>query len=574
MLFDIKQFEQFFREKTLKKGLKIFEKGQLHFVGKQSQFDYEFSVHETKLVLRKKGDKILSYTCACRNENNCEHFAASLFYFQQEDLGIVVKKRLHDKVRIKSTTVKSNKKAQAANNELDQSLINFIDQNKDKLSPYEIGELLTDKQPDIFALYCLQLELLLEPFLQLKKLDQKAIDTLVSTLSRFISRDKRWNKGNSFSCDLALVKQFILLFNLRYTGDEKPAFHFYKAAQERLEGDLAKGLSAAQRRAWITTTMASVASNKNLSNEVFSFLIPRCLSFRLTLEQIEELERTLQKRTYVMPYSSHLDRLLIAKLQVALVRKRLYKIQGLFDDSDHPVETIIAEAELWFCKGNPGKAFSLLEQNYPKVKSSYFNYYSDYLDYIVLNARRVEDKELELRYLKESFVFRLYIQPAAFERFLELTPKKSWREEIQQLVKRLKTASGVYSFDKVSLLLFKGGYLDELVLEIKKQNNKFALLHEIALQKFPQYDKNFLNLYVKHLQEALIENDVYNHQVMVFNKAKQFLDKLDKDELNEIIIGILDRVGRSRPVYRYINELQGFPFLKEDIVKANLPIKK
>lgn len=574
MLFDITQFEQFFQEKTLKKGLKIFEKGQLHFIGKQMQFDYEFSVSEMKLILRKKGDKILSYTCTCRNENNCEHFAASLFYFQQEDLGIAVKKRREGKVRSKSKNAKSAKQAYAANIELNQSLINFIDQNKNRLSPYEIIGLVTDKQPDIFALYCLQLELLLEPFLQLKKLDQKSIDALVNTLSRFILRDKHQNKGNSFYGDLALVKQFILLFNLRYTGDEKVVFNFYKVAQGRLDEYLGRGLSVAQRKAWITTTLASLANNKSLTNEVFSFLIPRCLSFMITHEQLEEVERTLQKRTYVIPYSSHLDRLLIAKLQVALMKKRLFKIQGSLDDSDHPVESIIAEAELWFCKGNSDKAFSLLEQNYAKVKSTHFNYYGDYLDYIIFNARTAGNKELEVRYLKESFVFRLYIQPATFERFLELTPKKNWQEEIQALVKRLKTASGVYSFDKVALLLFKGGYLDELVLEIKKQTNKFTLLHEIALQKFPEYDKNFLNLYIKHLQEALIENDVYNHQVMVFNKAKQFLDKLAADELNEIIKGILDRIGRSRPVYRYINELQGFPFLKEAVMETNLPIKK
>lgn len=100
------------------------------------------------------------------------------------------------------------------------------------------------------------------------------------------------------------------------------------------------------------------------------------------------------------------------------------------------------------------------------------------------------------------------------------------------------------------------------------------MVHEVALIKFPDYDKNFLQLYVKHVQEALIENDVYNHQMLIFNKAKTYFDLLPADLVDEMIKGIMDRIGRSRPIYRYINELQGFPFLREDGIEVNLPAKK
>src|SRR4051812_28340848 len=92
MLFDVRQFEQFFGEKILKKGLWLFERGELYFSEKTSSIEYRYEVSSAELVLKKRGNQILSYNCTCAKDHFCEHLAAALFYFQQDELGISVKK--------------------------------------------------------------------------------------------------------------------------------------------------------------------------------------------------------------------------------------------------------------------------------------------------------------------------------------------------------------------------------------------------------------------------------------------------------------------------------------------------
>ena len=342
----------------------------------------------------------------------------------------------------------------------------------------------------------------------------------------------------------------------------------------KLEKALENGLSKTQQSAWYKTTVVSLENNKYLTGETFAFLIPRCVCMSLTQTEFHDLAELMAKKSYRTPYTQHLNLLQIAKLEVALMEHRVYKTDLAFHPLEMGIELLVAQAELAFCRGKTDKAFELLESQLSSVKGNQLNYYGDYLDYIVLNAKKKGRADLERKYLRESFLSQLYIQPKSLDRFLKLVPKNEWQEEILGLVKKLKMATLFYSFDKIAMLLLKGSFVEELIVELKKQNNKFAVVHEVALIKFPDYDKNFLLLYVKHLQEALIENDVYNHQMLIFNKAKTYFDLLPEDLVDELIKGIMDRIGRSRPIYRYINELQGFPFLREDGIEVNLPAKK
>lgn len=575
MLFDAKQFEQFFKERTLKKGLKLFEKGQVDCIQATTPPDYRFVIAGKELLVRKRGDRLIAYSCSCGDQSFCEHLAASLFFFQQDDLGLRVKKKTLPRPTLKKTKVtikRSSVKGQI--HPQHESLVQFINQNRNKLSAKEILGFFPDKTLEVFDVFCLQLELLLEPFIQLRNLNQKNFDALKTTIASFIKRNTSPVERNDYYLHLAIVRQFMPLFNLRFTGNEIPLFKLREQALIKLEKAVEKGLSKALQRDWYKTTMVSLENNKYLAGETFAFLVPHCVCMPLTEDEFKDLGNQLNKKSYRTPYNRHLNLLQIAKLEVALMENRVYKTALPFNPVEMGIELIIAEAELAFCRGKTHKAFELLESRVTSVKSDQLNYYGDYLDYIVLNAKKKGRSDLERKYLRESFLSQLYIQPKNLDRFLKLVPKAEWQEEILGLVKKLKTATLFYSFDKIAMLLLRGLFVEELIAELKKQSNKFGVVHEVALLKFPDYDKNFLHLYVKHLQEALIENDVYNHQTLIFNKAKTYFDLLPEDLVDEMIKGIMDRIGRSRPIYRYINELQGYPFLREEGMEFNPRAKK
>lgn len=575
MLFDAKQFEQFFKERTLKRGLKLFEKGLVDCVDASTPPEYRFIIAGKELLLRKRGDKLMAYSCSCGDQSFCEHLAASLFFFQQDDLGLRVKKKAPLRPVLKKAKVPT-KRSSAKNliHPRHESLVQFINQNRNKLSAKEILGFFPDKTLELFDVFCLQLELLLEPFIQLRSLNQKNCDALKTTIASFIKRNTKAGERNEYYLHLAIVRQFMPLFNLRFTGNEIPLFKLREQAMIKLEKALENGLSKTQQSAWYKTTVVSLDNNKYLTGETFAFLIPHCVCMPMTQADFQNLTRLMAKKSYRTPYTQHLNLLQIAKLEVALMENRVYKTALPFDPREMGIELLIAEAELAFCRGKSDQAFELLESKLTFVKSNQLNYYGDYLNYIVLNAKKKRRADLERKYLRESFLSQLYIQPKSLDRFLKLVPKNGWQEEILGLVKKLKMATLFYSFDKIAMLLLKGSFVEELIAELKKQNNKFAVVHDVALLKFPDYDKSFLQLYVKHLQEALIENDVYNHQILIFNKAKTYFDLLPEDLVDEMIKGIMDRIGRSRPIYRYINELQGFPFLREDGIELNLPAKK
>ena len=89
-------------------------------------------------------------------------------------------------------------------------------------------------------------------------------------------------------------------------------------------------------------------------------------------------------------------------------------------------------------------------------------------------------------------------------------------------------------------------------------------MHEIALKKYPDYTPAFLTLYMRHLAETLRQDSVYKYQVKVFNTAKEFLDKLPEETVIELIKKLLDQIGKTGHLYRHINEMYNYPFLKEE----------
>lgn len=563
MLFDVKQFEQFFTGRPLQKGLSHFEKGELEFIERHGQ-EYHFHVKGEDLYVTKKGDKLLSYTCSCQNKIYCGHLSAALFYFQQEALGVSVKSNAA--VKKKNPTGKRITVEDDLKKVEQEDLLAFISVSNNHPTETQIERFLRGKstlrRSDI---YQAQFNYLLEPFLQHAKLVQKQIEDLRGKMSGLIKKIKRAgkNKDSAVCLELAIVRFFLPLFNLRFAGDEKALFDIYHNAIAHLE-TVVKKLSTDERADWHATTLFSIATNKNLQSEAFFFFIPRLLSWMRKETELKHLAMLLKKRNMKIPYSQQLDKLRIVSLEVKLRHWDLFRPGAIPDEGRGEIELIIARVELDLCSGKINRAFKHLEAHYEKVKLSNKKQYGDYLGYLLVKAEAYGKKELELKYLREGFMQRLFILPVELERFSLLTPAKEFKTEIRELVNQLGKERKGYYFDKMATLLTKADLLEELIAELKKQNDKFSLVHEIALKKFPNYDTDFLKLYLAHLAGSLSRDVIYSHQLKIFNSAKHYLDRLPPEASLELIKNLLDQLGKTGHIYRHINETYDYPFLKEE----------
>ena len=109
------------------------------------------------------------------------------------------------------------------------------------------------------------------------------------------------------------------------------------------------------------------------------------------------------------------------------------------------------------------------------IKKEFAEYYQEVLNYILENAEKWQRKDLEMKYLKESFIHGLFIIPEKLKHYLSLFPRENRNEELTNLLMVLKKNPFNYSFDKVVVLLWEGKRWDDLIDEIKHQKNIFLL---------------------------------------------------------------------------------------------------
>lgn len=518
MLFNAQHFEQFFDEKPLRKALRLFEKGSVRFISKYADAEYEFLIDKTfNLSLKKKGDKILSYACSCKNANLCEHLGAVIFYLQQEALGFSEKK--------------AGRKVPAD-----------VDNTKPQ-KPYRAS--VKTK----YGVYANKVKLILKPHLESKILVQAQLDEISASISELTLELQGTDK--SFYLDLALMIQLPSVFNVRVKGDAQQLRLILTAAEEALDGFYRQGLSKLQTDNWRQATFESVKNNTILNSEAFVFFIPRAVSILKDKTDFEQLRTTLNKRKLKKHYLYYFDQLLIAKLQVAIKESQLFNNKSILNIYAEETEFVIARAELEFCANKQSSAFKLLGEKYEVIKKTKPFYFNAYLDYMIRKANDKNKKDLELYYLKESFIHGLSITPVYLERFIDLLPEADRQEKINGIIAEIKNGPG-YLFDKIANLLLKTGKTDELLKEIKKQKNKFSLLHKIAMQKLPHHDAGILALYTEHLSEAIAEAGSYVQQRFLVDKAREYINKLPDETAAALVTNLCDKVGSFRQIYRYL----------------------
>lgn len=571
MLFLATEFEQSFSAKALKQGLRLFEQDEVSLQEKNPGGHFRFLVDDNfPLILKKRGDKVLSSACSCDESTFCCHLSAVLFYFQRDALGIVVKKRATSKAKPRINKVLVNENFEILLKNASQAqLIHFIS------SYSELNDLFrqsvetffsANSEEAVYKFYSLRIKTILEPYQDHNLLEQKQLDAIGRVLSAIYdtiknrSEDDSEVNGEKYENDLcylhlAIVSGLPLIFDQRMSGHETELSAIFFRSLKAIPAYYNKNVSEVAVAALLKATVDTINIKNKMGLEAFGTLIPLTLNFIKQKEKFTALKSALNKKRNKTIHPGQFDRLAIARLQLAIKEAELFNTAFAFKDYRNTPEFVMAEAELLFAAHKTDKAFKKLEDFYEDVKINFKGFLIPYLAYLTGKGAEQSRPDIELKYLTENMVHGLFISPAQADRFFDLVPVTEQVLLLNQILERIKVFAKDQSLDKVSLLLLRAGRLNDLVTEIKKYKNKFSLLHKIALQKLPEAEDDFITLYTRQLIQALTDGAYDHYHEQIFMNAKKYLDHLPPEKVNTLVQKVLASLAAFSHLHRFISEI-------------------
>ncbi|MCC6372900.1 MAG: hypothetical protein IT236_17985 [Bacteroidia bacterium] len=552
MLFIIPQFEQHFEEKILKKGLRLFMRSGMELIETLNSSELRFGGSGTELLLKKKGDKLLSYNCSCAGHFYCHHLAAALFLLQKETLALTPRKKIKSSAKNKS--IPPFKKISVG------EVLHFI-QNRNAKNPDNSrlqSLILSVSEESCFEDYRQLFKIVLSPNYQKGILNQQEIDLALNQMQLLGDKLNRIHGSfrSRYYLQMALLTELQDFLQLRFTGNEEPLEHLKTTACEILHSFFLKKLSVAEKAAWQKALLLSLRNNAVLRSGVFTFLLPRFLSWSRSKSAFDGIKDLLGKRKNTIPYYTRFSALEVALFQVKLREHQVFKSPLAKTDADSVMNERMAKTEMAFCTGKTTYAFKLLDAGYQSVLSTHKLFFDEYTAYCIQKAITHRQSDTECRYLEERLIKGLFLKESELDRWMELLPPAEKQQKINELIAALRQPR-FYSFEKLALILKKTQGWDDLIQEIKRQSNAYRLLHEVVLQKFPEYDKNLLLLYAKHLIGAMAALSVYQHQLLLFETARNYIDKLPEADKNLILDKIITHSGSESQLSRHLRRLYG-----------------
>ena len=517
MLFNLKEFEHKIEETFLKKGLKLFLNKKVELIKKTGSESFSFLIHEKnigEISVQIRSEKIQNYNCFCGSKNNCEHLAAALFYLQQETLSMLKVKSLRKKAV--TTSIKQKKK---------NSFIKQIELIKEIIKPFAMASKLT--RTEVNEIY-------------------KKIHFEKTGAATF---------GQDFYFDLAIVCELPKLSNYKYADGENVIDTLVENAKQEIEYHFNKGFSVNETEAFIDATYYSLRSQQNFRSGMYGFFISLASVIITNKNTTADLKILLKKRKQNKNKIGSINRKNVSELQLSIRDAELANKPFLLKNYESTLELPIALAEMEFHKHNHAKAFKLLELYAEKIKIENINKYLDLIIEVLVYAKKYNSKKYEQNYLIEKFVCGYFIDTTELDRFFELNKKQNRDDLVREIILKIKTDSLFFTFEKIAVVLMHQHKFDELVVEIKKEKNKFKLLNEIGIKKFPHYDIDFLTLYTKHFLNAIADAKFPFFQQEMFDLARTYLDLLPGEEQENIIKKFKDKLLYEKNMIEYISKL-------------------
>jgi hypothetical protein len=517
MLFNLKEFEHKIEETFLKKGLKLFLNKKVELIKKTGNGSFSFLIHEKnigEISVQIRSEKIQNYNCFCGSKNNCEHLAAALFYLQQETLSMLKVKSLRKKAV--TTSIKQKKK---------NSFIKQIELIKEIIKPFAMASKLTSTE--VNEIY-------------------KKIHFEKTGAATF---------GQDFYFDLAIVCELPKLSNYKYADGENVIDTLVENAKQEIENHFNKGFSVNETEAFIDATYYSLRSQQNFRSGMYRFFISLASVIITNKNTTADLKILLKKRKQNKNKIGSINRKNVSELQLSIRDAELANKPFLLKNYESTLELPIALAEMEFHKNNHAKAFKLLELYAEKIKIENINKYLDLIIEVLVYAKKYNNKKSEQNYLIEKFVCGYFIDTTELDRFFELNKKQNKDDLAREIIVKVKTDSLFFTFEKIAVVLMHQSKFDELIVEIKREKNKFKLLNEIGIKKFPHYDIEFLTLYTKHFLNAITDAKFPFFQQEMFDLARSYLDLLPLEARENIIKKFKDNLLYEKNMIEYISKL-------------------
>ncbi len=517
MLFNLKEFEHKIEETFLKKGLKLFLNKKVELIKKTGNGSFSFMIHEKnigEISIQIRSEKIQNYNCFCGSKNNCEHLAAALFYLQQETLSMLKVKSLRKKAV--TTSIKQKKK---------NSFIKQIEPIKEIIKPFAMASKLTSTE--VNEIY-------------------KKIHFEKTGAATF---------GQDFYFDLAIVCELPKVPNYKYADGENVIDTLVENAKQEIENHFNKGFSVNETEAFIDATYYSVRSQQNFRSGMYGFFISLASVIITNKNTTADLKILLKKRKQNKNKIGSINRKNVSELQLSIRDAELANKPFLLKNYESTLELPIALAEMEFHKHNHAKAFKLLELYAEKIKIENINKYLDLIIEVLVYAKKYNSKKYEQKYLLEKFVCGYFIDEKELARFFELNKSRGKELVALGLIEKIKSESLFFTFEKIAIIFLSQNKFDELVNEIKKEKNKFKLLNEIGIKKFPHYDIEFLTLYTKHFLNAITDAKFPFFQQEMFDLARTYLDLLPLEARENIIKKFKDKLLYEKNMIEYISKL-------------------
>jgi hypothetical protein len=475
MLFAIADFEHFFSPTQLRRGIAFFESGKVELEERDHDSRYVFKVINHSVAVQKKGSRVKSFICTCGAKYACAHFCAAMFFFfpKSPKRDLFLKKE--SGVAIFSRSGGGNPEGvllfESAVKELKRI---FSDAGKQNV-PYLVDERLYS-------------------FILRKKVGSRQVRLLAA-----------------YAC-------------------QPPSYSVVKSAEEQkkkrqieseLESWRRSNRSVVLKEAWHAATLFSLRNDAQARSCAFSFLLPRDLLMINAPWKLGELEEIVVKRKFKPAFPLYINALLIAKLQLHIVRNEV--ITGL-----PGAELPMAHAELDLLSGKRKQSLKILKDFLPKIKYDFSEQFSGYLDFAIEKSKELKDRDGELLFFAEKLRSSLYIREEDLTRIHALCSGKDAASFIKAVISGLKKDISPATFEKLIVLNMDLGEIAEAMKLFEHEGDRLALVQRYFSQLRQHDEKRALQLYVKHLTQTLERTRYPEIQSMIIKSAMNCDDTMNK----------------------------------------------
>lgn len=501
MNFNILLFEQTLTEPILKGGWRLINNTKLPFEIQKNGLHFQFIWKQAEVNLIKKGDHLSHIKCTCSQPQPCKHISATLFYFKNLN----------------------TPDANSSSREFSQKA--FL--NSDYVySKTQINSLLK------------------EASLKKEKFKTKNDATALKELEVFINTQS--TKTKVFYFDLA----FITLFHKISKSTGNYFQTHYQSAIERVQEKLKTNSTSKHLQALQEATFESIKNNMALQSGAFMHLMPLLLKTNLSTLTLIQLQNKLTKLNYRQKYNQAYNPLVVIQFLVT------FKLKQDENVAEHKLtlEWWIAKADYLLIRGKHQQAFKFLHNSVVQFQASKSPLYFPLLNYSFSKSNELGNKTMQLNFGELLLVHSSIFLEPVYNHLLDLVPSKKQFIFLENVLDKMKT-SRQDTIDKKYPILLKLSKYTELLLLLKSEKQRFNLMHKVATNLLPNFNKEITVTYLNHLVNSCADSKPLVYQQNIVELALDYFNHLPIKMANELKTEALYRIGKNKPIYHFAQKL-------------------